>query len=302
MRQLSPAMSLLATIALIGAALIPVHAQADAIVATVNGQPILSSQLSNELLLRYGDRMLAAMLQELAIAQAAAEAGVTASDADVDDRVQKLQTSIDMQAPRTGQSFTIWLAERKMSIIGLRAFIRSDLLLERMVENEVQVTDAEVADLWERNKAKFRQPDSMNVRHLCVPTKEEADRLRAEIVAGKNFGELAIANSIDPYTKDRGGEFGWITKGDKPFSMASFALTQDGELSQPVQTVMGWHVIQRIEFRPAATPNFEDVQADIRDQLEKQKLLQAIGAKRAEVLASARIDREIEPRDLVTTP
>ena len=279
----------------------PALAQEDKVVATVNGQPITETQLTDQMLMRYGDRTLLAMMQELAIEQAAAEAGVTVTDAEVQKRVQELQTSIDVKAPQTGQSFTLWLAEKKMTVVGLMAFMRSELLLEKMVKSQVNVTDQQVAEAWERGKGLWRRPEKMHVRHICVKTKDEADRIRQNLAGGQDFAQAAAAHSIDPYSKDSGGDIGWIPRGEKAFQVAAFALTQDGQVSEPVQTVMGWHIIQRIEHRPASSPNFEDVQGEIRDYLESQTLLQLMNNKRAETMAKARINQELEIDSLLST-
>lgn len=278
-----------------------VWGQEDRVVATVNGQPIMESQLNHELLLRWGDRTIVSMMQELAIEQAAAEAGVSVSAAELERRVHDLQVSIDMQAPYTGKSFSLWLAERNMTPHGLNAFMRGELLLEKMVQDQVVVTDQQVAEAWERGREGWRRPEKMHVWHICVTTQEQAAQIREQLVAGGDFAQLAAQHSIDPYTKDRGGDLGWIVRGDKPFQQASFALAADGDLSQPVQTVKGWHIIKRVEYQAAYTPNFEDVQDEIREGLRTQRLLQLMTAKRGEILAAARIKQELQPADLVST-
>jgi len=292
---------LLAVPVVLSCLVVPSSGEEDRVVATVNGQPITESQLRNELLLRWGDRTIVAMMQELAIEQAAAEAGVSVSDDEVERRIHDLQVSIDMQAPYTGRGFSQWLAERNFTPHGLKIFIRSELLMEKMVQGQVVVTDAQVAEAWERGKDSWRRPERMHVLHICVTTQEQAEQIRAQLLAGADFGQLAAQYSIDPYTKDRGGDLGWIVKGDKPFQQAAFALSADGDISPPVQSDKGWHIIKRVEYQPAYTPNFEDVQDDIREGLRKQRLLQLMAAKRAEIIAKARIKQELQPADLVST-
>ncbi len=297
----TPARLLAASITIVvGLMLTPAYAQDNPVVATVNGQPIMRSLLVNELLLRWGDRTLGSVLQEMAIQQAAAEAQVAVTDAEVDRRVQELQASVDMQAASTGKNFTQWLAERKLTVHALRASMRSDMLLEKMVEDQVVVTDQQVAESWERGKESFRRPESMHVAHICVTTRDEAETIRASLLAGGSFGEAAAQHSIDPYTKDREGVFGWVKKGDKPFQIAAFALTENDQISQPIQTVKGWHLIRRIEYSPTSIPDFADVQGEIRTAMERQLLLQLMGVKRGELLSRARIEREHEPADLAT--
>ena len=99
------------TIAFIAVAgIVPANAQQSPIMATVNGQPIVADQLHNELLHRWGDITLGGLIQELAIAQAAAEAGITVTDEEVMERVETLQRNIDLGSMISGESFSMWLA------------------------------------------------------------------------------------------------------------------------------------------------------------------------------------------------
>jgi foldase protein PrsA len=271
----------------------------DEVVATVNGQPISGTRLTDELLLRWGEFSLASLIQEMVIEQAAAEAGIELTEREVSRRALDVQRTIDMRAPMTGQSFTLWLADQKLSLYGFRQRLRIQILLEQMVAEEVQVTA--VADLWERNKETMRRPEKMHVSHICVTTKEQAEQIRADIVGGKDFAEAAKEFSIDPWTKDQGGDFGWIPRGNDPFQTAVFALSKDGELSPVIETKMGWHVIRREEYRPAAVPTFGEVKEDLREKMMEGRRLQKMNEKRAQILEAAKVERKIDPADLVST-
>ena len=131
MRQARFAAFAMMSVLLAGWLVTPTWGQEDRVVATVNGQPIMESQLNDELLLRWGDRTIVSMMQELAIEQAAAEAGVSVTEAELDRRVQDLQVSIDMQAHQTGKTFSLWLAERQLPRHGLKSVRRGELPLEK---------------------------------------------------------------------------------------------------------------------------------------------------------------------------
>lgn len=85
--------------------------------------------------------------------------------------------------------------------------------------------------------------------HLLVNTKEEADQCRQEILDGKTFGDVAKAVSKCP-SKAQGGDLGFFGRGQMvaPFEQAAFNLPV-GEVSEPVQTQFGWHLIQVQELR-----------------------------------------------------
>jgi len=131
-----------------------------------------------------------------------------------------------------------------------------------------------------------------------VTEKAEAERIRKEILDGKSFEEAAGEYSIDPYTRDEGGAFGVITPGDSSFQNAAFALQNDNAMTEPVKTQKGWHIIRRDEYMPAGVPEFDDLADEIKEQLERQKLMVLMNNRRAEIMQNARVEQEIDPDDL----
>ncbi len=153
--------------------------------------------------------------------------------------------------------------------------IRSQLLTEgiyKKVTGDVKITDADVKAYYDKNSANYTVPESRSVRHILVKTKAEADRIRAELVGGGDFAALAKANSIDPGSKDAGGKL-VVSKGQTvaPFDKAAFSLETD-ELSQPVKTQFGYHLIQPLaDVKQGSVTPFAQVEDQIRTQLESEK-------------------------------
>ena len=87
--------------------------------------------------------------------------------------------------------------------------------------------------------------------HILVPTEEEAEAAYARVTGGEDFGAVARELSTDTGTAGNGGELGWFTREEMvaPFADAAFAL-QPGEISEPVQSEFGWHVIEAEESDP----------------------------------------------------
>ena len=159
--------------------------------ATVNGQPIMSAYFQSELLRRWGDIGLSSLISQLAIEQAAAEAGITVTDQEVEQRIESFRRNVDLQAPTTGESFSIWLARQKMTPYGFTRWMRAEVLVEKMVQDEAAVSEEDVRAVYDASRDRMAQPERMRISHICVKTKEEADRIRAEIIAGKPFEQAA---------------------------------------------------------------------------------------------------------------
>jgi peptidyl-prolyl cis-trans isomerase C len=116
-----------------------------------------------------------------------------------------------------------------------------------------------------------RAPDTeYNAAHILVADEATAQKLAAEIAAGADFGELARLHSTDGAAA-RGGELGWFGPGVMvaPFEAAVVAL-KPGEVSAPVQTQFGWHLVKLIETRIASVPSFEQVRDSLAAEVENR--------------------------------
>jgi parvulin-like peptidyl-prolyl isomerase len=179
------------------------------------------------------------------------------------------------------------LADQGYTKATLEEDIRSQLLTEgiyKKVTSDAKVTDADVKSYYEKNRANYTVPESRSVRHILVKTKADADRIRAELVNGGDFAALAKANSIDPGSKDAGGKL-TVSKGQTvaPFDKAAFSLDTN-ELSQPIKTQFGYHLIQPLgDVKPGSVTPFDQVKDQIRTQLESEKKNTAVNKWVADV-------------------
>lgn len=130
------------------------------------------------------------------------------------------------------------------------------------------------------DKVKMIPPeDEIEARHILVDTEAKAKELYDKIAAGEDFAKLAEANSNDPGSKADGGKLGYFSKGQmvKEFEDAAFALKK-GEVSKPVQTKFGWHVIKIEDRRTKPLPTFDEVKDKIIGSMVQQKG-QQVGAE-----------------------
>lgn len=125
-----------------------------------------------------------------------------------------------------------------------------------------------------RKAALFSTPEQRQASHILISfgadknaAKKKAEDLYAKIKAGADFAELAKANSDDTGSKAKGGDLGWVKHGMMvpKFEAALFALGKPGDISEPVETEFGWHIIKLDDLKPAQTKPFED--ADVQKQL-----------------------------------
>ena len=164
----------------------------------------------------------------------------------------------------------------------VRQDIRTQLISEQIfnkVTKDIKVSDSAVHDYYTQHPQLYTQPQSRDVRHILVKTKALADKIYAELKGGADFAKLAKKNSLDKSSAVNGGKL-TISKGQTvpPFDKVAFSLKKN-EISQPVHSQYGWHIIQALSgVRPPkkvakkVTP-LSQVKSSIKAQLlaEKQK-------------------------------
>lgn len=162
----------------------------------------------------------------------------------------------------------------------IRAEIENQLIQEKIYEKVtegVKVTDEEIAAHYEKNKSDYKVAASRDVRHILVAKKALADRLYAQLREGAAFAALAKKYSTDPGSKQNGGKL-TVRKGETvpQFDKVAFALKK-GELSRPVKTQYGWHIIEALsDVKPEKQTPLADVKEQIRQQLLQEKRQKAI--------------------------
>lgn len=131
------------------------------------------------------------------------------------------------------------------------------------------VTDAALQAAYDARYKDAAPATEYNAAHILVPDEALANDLKSQIDGGADFAELARTHSIDPGSGGNGGGLGWFGLGMmvKPFEDAVVAL-EPGQVSAPVQSQFGWHIVKLLETREAAAPTFDDVRDELAGEIE----------------------------------
>ncbi|WP_291180788.1 peptidylprolyl isomerase [Hyphomicrobium sp.] len=162
--------------------------------------------------------------------------------------------------------------ERRVAYWNTRA--KRDAYYETSIKGSI--SDALVRGIYD-DKVKMIPPeDEVEAAHILVESEDKAKEVLGKVEKGDDFGKLADEYSSDPGSKANGGKLGYFTKGQmvKEFEDAAFAL-KEGEVSKPVQSKFGWHVIKVEDRRVKPPPAYEDVKSQIVDSMVLQKGQQA---------------------------
>jgi len=141
------------------------------------------------------------------------------------------------------------------------------------------VTPEAVKTAYDKYVADFKPQDQVHARHILVSSEEDAKAIKKELDGGASFEELAKSKSIDPSAKQNGGDLGFFSAGQmvKPFEDAAFKL-EPGQISDPVQSQFGWHIIKVEEKRKSAPPTIEQIGPQLQQQLMFKSFDDAIAA------------------------
>lgn len=129
----------------------------------------------------------------------------------------------------------------------------------------------ELVTFYNDNKEKFKKPETVRARHILVDTESEANKIIEEIKSGLDFEDAAKKYSKCP-SKTNGGDLGYFTRGKmvKEFENASFEL-EKGQMSEPVKTSFGYHIIEVLDKKEEEISPFEEVKEQIKNQLFTSK-------------------------------
>lgn len=144
------------------------------------------------------------------------------------------------------------------------------------IAKETQVTEDDLRNLYEEQKSGFASEERRKVSHILVAVDSEGgeaaeqaalakiNQIQDRLAKGEDFAKVAKETSDDPVSAQNGGDLGFITKGamEQNFADAAFALKQ-GELSKPVKTSFGYHLIKVTELSPAKVKPFEEVKDEL---------------------------------------
>lgn len=241
------------------------------VVASVNGEPITKDRLYDTMVKQYGPDVLDSLISDKIVELEAKAKNITIADADVDKELQQYVEQYGGQA-----AFEQALASSGYTMDAIKKNVRMNLTMVKLLEPEITITDDELQKFFNDNKSSFDQPEQVKASHILVDTEEKAKEVKEKLAAGEDFAKLAGEYSTDTGTKDNGGDLGFFGKGDMvpEFEQVAFTLAV-GQVSEPVKSDYGYHIIKVIEKQAAKEASFEESKAEVKDAVLQQKLPEA---------------------------
>lgn len=207
--------------------------------------------------------LLKTMVQQSLVFQYAKDNNINVTDAQIDAKIAEIKQRL------SDQQLEDALKQQGMTDQDLRDLMREQIIVTTAVDKQINLTQSQMQDYLNKNHALLDQQKQVRARHILVSTQATANMIEAKLKSGGDFAALAKQYSSDPGTKDKGGELGFFAQGAmvKEFSDAAFSM-KPGQISAPVHSPYGWHIIQVEEIKPAMIATLANSSDKIRQQLD----------------------------------
>ncbi len=202
----------------------------------------------------------------------AKEMGITVSDQEVAKRLNTLKKE---QFPKEAE-FQKFLATTGQSVSDLLLRVKLSMVSQKVQEKitkegSKKVSEAEVAKYYNEHKSQYGQPEHRSLRIILTKTEAQAKQAKSEIESGKSFASVAKGKSIDPTTKDNGGELPDVVKGEEEKALNTAAFeAKKGVLGGPVKTPFGYYIYEVRSITAPTQQSLAQVRASVKQQLSSQ--------------------------------
>jgi peptidyl-prolyl cis-trans isomerase C len=186
-------------------------------------------------------------------------------------------------------------------------YVQLDAEASARFDKAIDAYTARAQEIYATTKSRYAINEQVRAAHILIKSRgNEADTLkrveevRAKAVAGANFNALAREYSDDPSVASNGGELGFFEMKtmDPAFAAAAFAMKTKGELSAPVKSAFGYHIILFEDRRPAGVRSFDEVKGEILSDMRKRAIDDNRAAATRDIFSdpTLKVDKELIER------
>ena len=254
-----------------------------------------------ELMTRLRKEAMDLLIEQVLVKQAADREGIEADPSEVDKNIEELRsvfkTELSWNAKLEGEGYTEESFRRHVA-----RMIASKNYLDRIRADVADVSDTELERYYRDNEYRLTLPEQVRVRHILLTwkplgTQDDRAAIREQMKPilerarnGEDFAALATEFSDDYATKSAGGDTGLFYRGQMvpAFEEAAFAL-ETGEISDPVETLYGVHILKLEERQESRLVPLDEVREGLRDHVREEKMARAVREKIGELRAAADI-------------
>ncbi|WP_338447950.1 peptidylprolyl isomerase [Niallia oryzisoli] len=217
---------------------------------------------------QYGTNTISYLIDNKIVEHEAEKKSITISDKEKDE---EMQTYIEANGGE--EQFNSALEQSGVTKADIESEIVNYLRIVKLLESKIEITDKEIESYFEENKESYNQPEQVEASHILVEDEVTANVVKEKLAAGEDFAALAKEYSTDTSNAENGGELGYFSKGEMApeFEEAAFSMNK-GDISDPVQTDYGFHIIKVTDKKAAKEAELKDYKDEIKQTLFDQEL------------------------------
>jgi peptidyl-prolyl cis-trans isomerase C len=268
--------------------------------AAVQASGVKVEDLTPEQRLNGYRQILDELIMDKLVAKAATE--ITISDDEVKAEIAKLKKQFPTEEAFEAQLKAAGQTPEKLDA-ALRTMLQQQKWMQSQIKDIDQVADDDAKKFYDANAEEFKKPDTVKASHILFMVdkdasdevveqkKEAAEKAAARAKKGEDFGKLAKELSEEPGAKESSGDLGFFAKDSMVPEFAEVAFSEKpGEISAPVRTQFGWHVIKVTDKKPAGVTPFEEVKDQIIAYLKSTKQREAVQGVLKKLKDSAQVE------------
>lgn len=264
-----------------------------------SGQPMDEQQIKI-----VGDQILDRMIETELLYQESRKQGVRIEPKEIDAQFSEIKQRFSSE-----QEFTAAIGRMDITEAGIRSQIERGLAINELVEtritDKIEISEKESRTFYDSHPELFKQPAQVKASHILIKVEPDADaekkaaaakkieRIQTRLDKGEDFAALAREKSEGP-SAVKGGDLGYFKRGSmvKPFEDAAFAL-EVNQVSEPVETMFGYHLIKVFDKKPEQTLVYPEVRAELQEHLKQQKVKLEVDSYLDDLKEKAKIEKSI---------
>lgn len=242
----------------------------DQVIATVNGDPITRDQLFLAMYDQGGEEALDQLITRNLIIQEAERQDIAVTEEELDSEVQAI---VDESFQGNEEELLTVLDYYGISMESFRDDARLNLLVRKIAMTQVEDSEEEARQFFDEHRYLFDEADEVEARHILLETEAEAIAVLEQLNEGGDFAELAAEYSLDSSNKDQAGYLGFFGRGMMvpAFEEAAFSM-EIGEISEPIETDFGFHIIEVLDRQEGSEAVYEDVRELVSEAMIEEKI------------------------------
>lgn len=238
------------------------------VVASVDGSDITKDDVYNLLADQNGAAAVDTLITEKIIDKEAEKEDIKITAKQVNQELDDLKEQYGGE-----DTFNQTLEASGVSLSSLKEDIKKNKEIEELLRPSIKITEKEMKEYFNENKDSFAQAAQVKASHILVDDEKTAKEIKEKLDKGEDFTTLAKKYSTDTATSESGGELGYFEEGTMTdeFDKKAFSMKK-GEISDPVKTDYGYHIIKVEDVKEAKQASYKDSKAQVKEAIFNEKL------------------------------